>query len=130
MRVLPQRLGDVVDAPSAPGVAPQQPPDGEPYASQHTVSSYRDERVLRARGVVLAGGPGHRGDDALICPDESHEHQQRDPSDELPGARRPSLPAGRGVLDVGCRAHASADRRFHWATARPMQDARSSSRRA
>ena len=84
MRVLPQRLGNVVDAPLAPGVAPQQPPDGKPYASQHTVPSYRDERVLRARGVVLAGRASHRGDDALISPDQADEHEQGNPADEAP----------------------------------------------
>lgn len=130
MRVLPQRLGDVVDATSAPGVAPQQPPDGEPYASQHTVPSYRDERVLRARGVVLAGWPGHRGDDALIGPDEPDQHEQRDPLDEPPRTCDPAGRASSCVIGLHGHAHASADRRSHWATARLMQDARSWSSRA
>src|SRR4051812_5567078 len=60
---------DGVDAPVTPWIAAQQPPSREHEAPQYAEFAHRLDRVLRARGVVLAARGQQGGDKALVAAD-------------------------------------------------------------
>src|SRR4051794_12567288 len=60
---------DGVDAPVTPWIAAQQPPSREHEAPQYAEFAHGLDRVLRARGVVLAARGQKGGDEALVGAD-------------------------------------------------------------
>ena len=67
--------GHLVNSAVAPRIAAQDPPARKSSTLHSTVTTYGLKTVVRARGVVLAGRAGHRGDDQLVPANKSNESE-------------------------------------------------------
>src|SRR5690606_12608083 len=79
---------NVVDPTEAPGVAAQQPPEGEARSAQGAVTTHRREGVLGAGRVVLARRPRHRRDHRLVGTDHADERESGDSAEDVEKSSR------------------------------------------